>query len=63
MKMILVYKFVLVISSLVFYVMFFGELVEMMNFINFFDCEYLSLLELFCFIYSDEVNLDVDNVM
>ena len=27
------------------------------------DCEYESLLELFRFIYSDEVKLNVDNVM
>ncbi|CAH3135304.1 unnamed protein product, partial [Pocillopora meandrina] len=57
------HKFVLAISSPVFYAMFFGELAETTNSINSSDCEYPSLLELFRFIYSDEVNLDADNVM
>ena len=63
MKTIRAHKFVLAISSPVFYAMFFGELAETTNSINSFDCEYPSLLELFRFIYSDEVNLDADNVM
>lgn len=63
MKTIPAHKFVLAISSPVFYAMFFGELAETTNSINSFDCEYPSLLELFRFIYSDEVNLDADNVM
>lgn len=63
MKTIPAHKFVLAISSPVFYAMFFGELVETTNSINSSDCEYPSLLELFRFIYSDEVNLDADNVM
>ena len=63
MKTIPAHKFVLAISSPVFYAMFFGELAETTNSINPSDCEYPSLLELFRFIYSDEVNLNADNVM
>lgn len=63
MKTIPAHKFVLAISSPVFYAMFFGELAETTNSINSSDCECPSLLELFRFIYSDEVNLDADNVM
>lgn len=60
---IFVYKFVLVIGSLVFYVMFYGEMVGKNDIIIVFDCEYESFLELFCFLYSDEVYLILDNVM
>ena len=63
MKTIPAHKLVLAISSPVFYAMFFGELAETTNSINPSDCEYPSLLELFRFIYSDEVNLNADNVM
>ena len=63
MKTIPAHKFVLAISSPVFYAMFFGELAETTNSINSSDCECPSLLELFRFIYSDEVNLEADNVM
>ena len=63
MKTIPAHKLVLAISSPVFYAMFFGELAETTNSINSSDCEYPSLLELFRFIYSDEVNLNADNVM
>ena len=57
------HKFVLAISSLVFYAMFYGELAETRDFVEISDCEYESLLELFRFIYSDEANLTPDNVM
>lgn len=62
-KCILCYKFVLVMSSLVFFVMFYGDLVEMKDFVEILDCEYESLLEVFWFIYSDELILNLDNVM
>ena len=57
------HKFVLGISSPVFYAMFYGELAETKDSVVISDCEYESLLELFRFIYSDEANLTPDNVM
>lgn len=63
MKTIPAHKFVLAISSQVFFAMFYGELAEKKDSINISDCEYRSLLEVFRFIYSDEVNLNADNVM
>ena len=62
-KMIPAHKFVLAISSPVFYAMFYGELAETKDSVYICDCEYESLLELFRFIYSDEANLTPDNVM
>ena len=62
-KTIPAHKFVLAISSPVFYAMFYGELAERKDYVNISDCEYESLLELFRFIYSDEANLTPDNVM
>ena len=62
-KKIPAHKFVLAISSPVFYAMFYGELAEKKDFIEISDCGYESLLELFRFIYSDEANLTPDNVM
>ena len=62
-KKIPAHKFVLAISSPVFYAMFYGELAEKKDSIEISDCEYESLLELFRFIYSDEANLTPDNVM
>ena len=56
-------KFVLSISSPVFEVMFYGELAETKDSIELPDCEYVSLLELFRLMYSDEVNLNGSNVM
>ena len=61
--MIPAHKFVLAISSPVFYAMFYGELAETKDDVAICDCEYESLLELFRFIYSDEANLTPDNVM
>ncbi|KAM7449043.1 hypothetical protein ABFA07_003041 [Porites harrisoni] len=44
--------------------MFFGEMAETTkDSVEISDCDYKSLLELFRFIYSDEVNLNVDNVI
>ena len=57
------HKFVLAISSPVFYAMFYGELAETKDSVEISDCSYESLLELFRFIYSDEANLTPDNVM
>jgi len=58
-----VHKFVLSISSPVFEAMFYGELAETTDSIELPDCEYESLLELFRYIYSDEVILSGSNVM
>ena len=57
------HKFVLAISSPVFYAMFYGGLAEKKDSIEISDCEYDSLLELFRFMYSDEANLTSGNVM
>ena len=57
------HKFALAITSPVFYAMFYGELAETNDSVEISDCEYESLLEFFCFIYSDEANLTPDNVM
>ena len=62
-KVIPAHKFVLSISSPVFEAMFYGELAETKDSIELPDCEYKSLLELFRFMYSDEVNLSGSNVM
>ena len=43
--------------------MFYGELAETRDSIELPDCEYESLLELFRYMYSDEVNLNGSNVM
>jgi len=57
------HKLVLSISSPVFEAMFYGELAETSDSIELPDCEYDSLLELFRYMYSDEVNLSESNVM
>lgn len=57
------HKFVLSISSPVFYTMFYGELPETRDFVELPDCGYDSLLEFFRYIYSDKVNLNGNNVM
>ena len=63
MKKIPAHKLLLAISSPVFYAMFYCELPETKDSIDISDCDYKSLLELFRFVYSDEVNLNADNVM
>ena len=57
------HKFILAISSPVFYAMFYGEMAETSGTVQLPDCDYESLLELFRFLYSDEVNLSGSNVM
>ena len=57
------HKLVLSINSPVFEAMFYGELAETRDSIELLDCEYESLLELFRYMYSDEVNLSGSNVM
>ena len=63
MKKIPAHKFLLAISSPAFYAMFYGELAEKKDSIHVSDCDHKSLFELFRFVYSDEVNLNADNVM
>ena len=57
------HKFMLSLGSPVFEAMFYGELAETRDAIELPDCEYESLLELFRYMYSDEVNLSGSNVM
>ena len=62
-RLITAHKFVLSIGSPVFEAMFYGELAETKDTIELPDCDYESLLELFRYLYSDEVNLSGSNVM
>ena len=62
-KVIPAHKFVLAISSPVFFAMFYGQMAENKDSVELPDCEYESLLELFRFLYSDKVNLSGSNVM
>ena len=62
-KKIPAHKFLLAISSPVFYAMFNGELAEKKDSVDISDCDHKSLLELFRFVYSDEMNLNADNAM
>ena len=62
-KCIPAHKFMLAINSPVLYAMFYGETMETSGTIQLPDCDYESLLELFRFLYSDEVNLSGSNVM
>ena len=62
-KVIPAHKFVLAINSPVFFAMFYGQMAETKDSIELPDCEYESLLELFRFLYSDNVNLSGSNVM
>ena len=57
------HKFILAIGSPVFEAMFYGELAEAKDTIELPDCDNESLLELFRYMYSDEVNLSGSNVM
>ena len=57
------HKFILAIGSPVFEAMFYGELAETKDTIELPDCDYESLLELFRYMYSDEVHLSGSNVM
>ena len=62
-KVIPAHKFVLAIGSPVFFAMFYGQMAETKDSIELPDCDYDSLLELFRFLYSDEVALSGGNVM
>ena len=62
-KVIPAHKFVLAISSPVFYAMFYGQMAETTDSIELPDCDYESLLELLRFMYTDEANLSGSNVM
>ncbi|KAL9956914.1 hypothetical protein ACROYT_G038474 [Oculina patagonica] len=62
-KVIPAHKFVLAISSPVFFAMFYGQMAETTDSIELPDCDYESLLELFRFLYSDQVSLSGSNVM
>ena len=62
-KVIPAHKFVLAISSPVFYPMFYGQMAETTDSVELPDCDYESLLELFRFMYTDEANLSGSNVM
>ena len=62
-KMIPAHKFVLAISSPVFFAMFYGQMAETTDAIELPDCHYDSLLEMFRFLYTDKVNLNGSNVM
>ena len=56
-KVIPAHKFVLAISSPVFYAMFCGQMAETTDSIELPDCDYESLLELFRYFYSDKASL------
>ncbi|XP_044184873.1 BTB/POZ domain-containing protein 6-like [Acropora millepora] len=62
-KVIPAHKLVLAISSSVFFAMFYGEMADTRDSFELPDCDYESLLQLFRFIYSDEVELTGSNVM
>ena len=62
-KVIPAHKLVLAIGSPVFYAMFYGQMADTRDSIELPDYEYEGLLELFRFIYSDEVELTESNVM
>ncbi|XP_015777434.1 PREDICTED: BTB/POZ domain-containing protein 6-like isoform X1 [Acropora digitifera] len=62
-KVIPAHKLVLSIGSPVFFAMFYGQMADTRDSIELLDCDYESLLELFRFIYSDEVELNGSNVM
>ena len=62
-KVIPAHKFVLAISSPVFFAMLCDKMAETTDTIELPDCDYESLLELFRFMYSDEANLSGSNVM
>ena len=62
-KKIPAHKVLLAISSPVCFAMFYGKLAEMKDSVYNSDCKYESLLEWLRFIYSDEANLNLNNVM
>jgi len=62
-KVIPAHKFVLAVSSPVFCAMFYGQMAETTDSVELPDCDYEGLLELFRFMYTDEVTLSGSNVM
>ena len=62
-RLIAAHKFVLSIGSPVFEAMFYGELAETKDTIQLPDSDYESLLELFRYLYSDELNLSGSSVL
>ena len=62
-KVIPAHKFVLAISSPVFFAMFYGQMTETKDCIELLDFDNDSLLELFRFLYCNEVTLSGNNVM
>ena len=62
-KSIPAHKFVLAISSPVFFAMFYGEMAETAGTVQLPDCAYESLLELFRYLHCDDVKLSGSNVM
>lgn len=62
-KVIPAHKFVLAIASPVFFAMFYGQLLDPRDTIELPDCDFESLLELFRFLYTDNVDLTGNNVM
>ena len=62
-KVIPAHKFVLAIGSPVFFAMFYGQLADTTDTIELPDCDFESLLELFRYLYSDNVNVTGNNVM
>ena len=57
------HKFILSISSPVFFKMFHGEMADTSDSIDLPDCEHEGLLEMLRYMYTDTANLSVDNVM
>ena len=53
----------LAINSPVFFAMFYSQMAETKDSIELPDCEYESLLEVFRFMHSNNVNLSGSNVM
>ena len=63
-KVIPAHKFLLAVGSPVFFTMFYGQMAENIgDSVELTDCDYESLLELFRFLYSDEVKLKKANVV
>ncbi|KAL9968019.1 hypothetical protein ACROYT_G026344 [Oculina patagonica] len=62
-KVIPAHKFVLAISSPVFFAMLYGQMAETTDSIELPDCDYESVLVLFRYMYSDKANLSESNVM
>ena len=62
-KSIPAHKFVLAISSPVFFAMFYGEMAETALTVQLPECDYESLLEMFRYLYCDDVKLSGSNVM